>query len=806
MTRFSPGNETRVCLIHGLFFGLTFTALALSGGAAWACKTAAVDAHWNVQGRVLMFPSAADPLRQGFVRVINRSHRAGEVRILAVDDSGRPFDPLTLAIDGLETVHFNSNDLEIGHPDKGLAGSTGAGDGNWRLDFSSELDIDVLSYVRTNDGLVAAMHDIAAMEAGNCRVPIFNPGSNQSQVSVLRLVNLGAEEAAVTVRGIDDRGAPGLGEVGLQIAAGAARSFTARELESGGSGLEGRLGDGSGKWRLVVEAEQPVVAMSLLQSPTGHLTNLSAAPEPHGDGVHRVPLFPPAGDTSGRQGFVRVVNRSDGSGEVRIRAYDETDRNREPLTLSIGANETVHFNSDDLEEGGRKGLSAGTGRGAGDWRLELTSDLDIDVLAYIRTQDGFLTSMHDVAPRTGNRHRVAVFNPGSNPNQVSRLRLVNPGEASAAVTITGVDDRGESPGTPIEVTIPAGGARELGAAELESGDGLEGALGDGSGKWSLLVESVEPVLAMSLLESPTGHLMNLSRIMPRWDPMLIEDHFVETTLGAVGGIPVAVVDGRGFEPGTHGQRITDVFLANTDRATLVQIGEWGEYQHHGVVVNGINSRGYIRHALRHRAGIFWTASDESPLYQPGRSGWLMVGNRPFYARTRTFARWARDENVLFVGSLENTSSKPSNTGGFDADYCDDFDPDAEDWIPLCGAVDDFIAHLGTGVEKVIFAAAIDRFGYGNAAIRADGVFAPHTIYVESPNGSTSQATPVLAAYATNLSFANPGWGAARLKRELMDLAREETIDHGTGEASASGNERFERRTVRVIRPEFAPGS
>ena len=222
-------------------------------------------------------------------------------------------------------------------------------------------------------------------------------------------------------------------------------------------------------------------------------------------------------------------------------------------------------------------------------------------------------------------------------------------------------------------------------------------------------------------------------------------------------------------------------------------------------MNGVNSRGYVRHALRHRAGIFWSATDDSPLYWPGRSGWLMVGNRPFYAQTRTFARWARDENVLFVSSLENTSGEPSNDGGSDAVYCDDFDSDAEDWIPLCGAIDDYIAHLGTGVEKVVFAGAIDRFGVGNAAVRAYGVFAPHAIYVESPDGSTSQATPVLAAYATNLAFANPSWGAARLKRELMDLAREETIDHGTGESNSRGNERFERRTVKVIRPEFAPG-
>ncbi|MCY3639411.1 MAG: hypothetical protein OXH37_00145, partial [Gammaproteobacteria bacterium] len=229
------------------------------------------------------------------------------------------------------------------------------------------------------------------------------------------------------------------------------------------------------------------------------------------------------------------------------------------------------------------------------------------------------------------------------------------------------------------------------------------------------------------------------------------------------------------------------------------------YQYRGLLLGGVNSRGYVRHALRSGAGIFWTATDESPLYDPDRSGWFVVGDRPFYARARAFARWARHEDVLLVSSLENPTGEPNDAGGYDAVFCDDFDADSgtQGWIPLCGAIDDYVAHTGTGIEKVVFVGAIDRFGAA-AAIRADGVFAPHTIYVESPDGSTSQATPVLAAYATNLSFANPKWGAARLKRELMNLARDETIDHWAGGSTAQGTGLVERRTVKVIRPDFAP--
>ena len=69
---------------------------------------------------------------------------------------------------------------------------------------------------------------------------------------------------------------PGAG-VSLSLPAGAARTLTASELEAGGGGFAGRLGDGEGKWRLFVAADGPLYAMSLLESPTGHLTNLSRA-------------------------------------------------------------------------------------------------------------------------------------------------------------------------------------------------------------------------------------------------------------------------------------------------------------------------------------------------------------------------------------------------------------------------------------------------------------------------------------------------------------------------------------------------
>ena len=488
---------------------LASSASASASSVSESASSVSESAHM-----VPLFPSASDARgRQGFARVINHSGEAGEVSIEAFDDEGASYGPLTLSIGAGETVHFNSNDLEDGNAGKGLTGSTGPGQGDWRLELTSELDIEVLSYIRTTDGFLTAMHDTVPVGDEHHRVVIFNPGSNLNQESLLRLVNPGDADATVMIAAVDDKGlSPGEGATAT-IPAGASVTYAAAELESGSAaGLRGTIGDGSGKWWLVLESEERIIAMSLLSSPTGHLTNLSTAPDNEQDGTHAVPLFPSASDARGRQGFARVVNRSDESGEVMIEAFDDTDRDYEVLTLLIGANETRHFNSDDLELGNAdKGLTGSTGAGDGDWRLELSSELDIEVLSYIRTTDGFLTAMHDLVPRSAKRHRVAVFNPGSNLNQQSVLWLVNPGEEPAEVTIAGFDDRDASPGSDVIVTVPAGGSASYTAAELESGsEEFEGALGNGSGKWRLTVNADRPIVAMSLLSSPTGHLTNLS--------------------------------------------------------------------------------------------------------------------------------------------------------------------------------------------------------------------------------------------------------------------------------------------------------
>ena len=258
----------------------------------------------------LPFVNGAGSAQTGFVRIINRSSSAGTVEISAVDDSGTRFGPVDLSLDAMAAVRLNSSELEGGNADKGLPVGIGDGEGDWRLELTTELQIEALAFIRTADGFVTAGHDIVQPEFVPASSPggddsilydvsFFNPGSNTEQQSLLRLINTSNTEVVVTIEGLDDTGqAPPGGDVSVTLAAYEAHTVTAQELEEGDTGIEGSFGDGDGKWRLSVFAvasthgeTRPIQVVNLLYgSITGNLANISSvgpgnAPNRGGDGV-----------------------------------------------------------------------------------------------------------------------------------------------------------------------------------------------------------------------------------------------------------------------------------------------------------------------------------------------------------------------------------------------------------------------------------------------------------------------------------------------------------------------------------------
>ena len=459
-----------------------------------------------------LFLSASHPNRWSFARIVNRDNRPGTVAIHAIDDSGRRRTPVVLSLAARQAAHFNSMELEDGSVAKGLSGGVGAGEGDWRLELETDLDIEALAYVRT-DGFLAGMNDVATERMPNHNgwweaAPTFNPGSTPSQISKLRLINTGPSRNEVVVQGRDDRGGWSSGSFFLLLRPGEARTLTAQEMDLGNDNLQRA---DAGRWRLVIHSRRLIRAVSLLESPVGQLANLTGWA--HVGKNVALPLFISASNEE-LQGFARIINRSSQWGSVTIHAIDDAGKRHGPVTLMLAPEGARQFDSSDLEVGNQeKGLSDGVGAGTGDWRLEFVADMDIEALAYARTPNGFLTGMNALVPLAADgRHEVVFFNPASNDQRVSRLRLVNPADAPARIVISGLDDHGAAPpDADVTLTLPAGAATSITAQQLEAGAShFNGRFGNGRGKWRLFIEADQNIQAMSLVESPTGHLTNLS--------------------------------------------------------------------------------------------------------------------------------------------------------------------------------------------------------------------------------------------------------------------------------------------------------
>ena len=499
------------------------------------------------------FPVAADGFAKGVVRIVNHSDEAGTVVIHGIDDTGIRHGPATLDLGPRETQHFDSDDWVTCGFAKTASGAQGSSEtGNWWLSLTTDLNVEALAYVRSNDGFLASMHEVARTTEGTDgefvhHVPFFNSGTERSQVSYLRLLNSGHRNVDVTIAGRDDAGETASKEVRVSLPGHTACWLSASALESGRADdgesdcdiVSGHLGNGQGGWRLAAVARGGgIQVMSLLMSSMGHLTNLSASAGAR-SGVHTLPLHFPVPDSNDEpQGFARIVNHSNAAGTVEIHGTDDTGRSHGPVTLTLDGQEAVHLGSGDLEAGNAsKGLPEGLGDGDGNWRLRLATELDIEALGYARTQDGFVTSMQGAARSTQGTqgetvHYVPFFNPGRNQRQVSWLRLSNSGHRDVDVTIEGRDSAGaDAPEGVVYLTLPAGQACMLGAQALESGKpepgsgrcagedfNFAGRFGEGAGRWSLyIVAEGGDVQVMSLLKSPTNHLANVSTT--KWRPL-----------------------------------------------------------------------------------------------------------------------------------------------------------------------------------------------------------------------------------------------------------------------------------------------
>ncbi|WHZ19756.1 MAG: hypothetical protein OJF55_001905 [Rhodanobacteraceae bacterium] len=110
---------------------------------------------------------------------------------------------------------------------------------------------------------------------------------------------------------------------------------------------------------------------------------------------------------------------------------------------------------------------------------------------------------------------VFAFNPATNSNQQSFLRISNTSAAAGLITLTAVDDSGHKAG-PVTFTLGASQSIQLSSSDLENGNaakGLTGSLGAGTGKWIVTVVGQVGSMEVTNLNrnNSSGTLNNLGR-------------------------------------------------------------------------------------------------------------------------------------------------------------------------------------------------------------------------------------------------------------------------------------------------------
>ena len=478
-----------------------------------------VDSTLAHERHIAMVNPASNATRQSFLRFINRNATAMQVEVYGRDDTAKPSrtGPVRFSIPAGAAKQMTVQDLERGNAKKALDGFLCSGAGKWQLQARSDYPLDVMNFIRTTDGFLTGMNAKVRQAQNSWSVGYFNSAANTELGSFLRLVNRTADSGTVRLTGVDDAGYPAEAAITLSLAANEAIQLNARDLEEGNQtkGLVGAFGEGAGLWRIEVESDLSLDVLSLVRMPDGFLVNMSAVVEPAVTGTNRrvVQFFNGAGYSS-QESLLRVTNRATTENRITVSGTDDQGQASQPVYLQIPAGQSLLLSATELELGSSQAAVTGSlGDGYGRWRLSLSGAAEFDVVSLLTNEAGLVSNMSDYKLTSAGLSTLMVMNPGSNLNQRSYLRLVNQSSLDNTVSIVGVDDQGNESGVA-SVTLAPLEAREISATALEEGNvdvGIDGALGDGQGKWRLTVSSERPLAIIHLLQSPSGFMANLTR-------------------------------------------------------------------------------------------------------------------------------------------------------------------------------------------------------------------------------------------------------------------------------------------------------
>ena len=226
----------------------------------------------------LLSPVSWYPAVRGIVRVVNSSEHQGYVSAYMIDDAGTRFGPVETQLGPWQASQFSSADLED---------IVGTGEGFWRLEISTNLDIRAQAFMRFVDNNLAPMHDVIPIYSKTeshywYHANKFFPAKHATHVSWLRLINPTASSLRVDMVSAPDRGGDYSSfdrgrSVWIRLRPHESRWLSSEDFEEGTPGLGGRLGALTQGHHLLIRSTKPLWAMNLMRNPTGRFFNISTA-------------------------------------------------------------------------------------------------------------------------------------------------------------------------------------------------------------------------------------------------------------------------------------------------------------------------------------------------------------------------------------------------------------------------------------------------------------------------------------------------------------------------------------------------
>ena len=350
------------------------------------------------------------------MRIVNHAGEAGEVSIAAVDDTGARFGPVAVSIEAGQAIEFSASDLERGNAQLGIDTGIGAGQGDWRIELETDLPIEPMAHVQAPSGFLDRLDRAVPGGSFYYRVALPAPDAPLPDGGRLRLVN--GTDAVLAHRAVRP-GRHGASGAAVDLADAAVRWLAHDHRTGAGAGRVAGLTEASGTVRATgacwCSPRRPSMRWCLLEHPSGPLANLSAGLAGGGE----VQFLPAAGDAH-RNGLLRIGNRA-GAGTVTVRAVDDAGDAYGPVALDLEAGRTVCAGFGGYRAGprgwGPAGRGSATAKATG--ASASTARSQLDVAAYIRTQDGLLTSVRDATAEARRQHYVPRFGPagGTSPSE-----------------------------------------------------------------------------------------------------------------------------------------------------------------------------------------------------------------------------------------------------------------------------------------------------------------------------------------------------------------------------------------------------